>query len=491
MTDAEYQAWLEGDRTQRCILVEANVLAGGVETRRYLSTRDYATSPTDSPSNVAYASVVSGGIKITERMSIQGSASISFGDIEFDNTDGSLDGWLGDVWENRPIDIFMGDVRWPRSQFRRLFSGIQARMASRSRNTLNLELCDKLQRLNTPITDKRLGGTSDNKDRLIPICLGECHNIEPLLINPVTLTFQVHDGPIVRIIEVRDNGVPAAYVPDLAKGTFRLLAQPVGVITASVQGGLYDGTNWPTSAGSMIFIITSRYGQPATRFTGADYDTDNFVAFEAAHQQPLGIYLTERINILTVCANAAKSVGAELVMPAEGTLRMLKLGTAGLSGLTLADPSRREERSLRVSDRPPVQAAVKIAYCKNWTVQKNLQTGIPEAHKNLFALEWLTRTASDPGVAATYRAGEEPVEIETMLLREAEALAEAQRRLAVWSVQRTVYSYTGLPALMLQQLGRGQLLVDGRFGLAAGKPGQVVSIMRDWLAFRVIVEVLV
>ena len=490
MTETDFQAWLDSDDAMRCVLVEARALVAGVETLRYLSTENYVTGMNDTPANVAYWAVVSGGLKITEKMSLEGSASLSFGDIELDNSDGSLDEWLMDVWDGRPVEVFMGDVRWPRTEFRKLFSGTQARFGARDRGTLNLALRDKLQRLNTPVTDLRLGGIGDNKDRIIPVCFGECHNVEPLLINPVTLTYQVHTGAIEDIIEVRDNGVPVAYVGDLANGKFSLPAQPSGLVTASIQGDKFAGV-YTNRIAPIVRRLATGFGKAADRFAEAEVDGANFAAFDAAHPQPVGLYLYERANVLKACADLAGSVGAQMVPAADGLLRMLKLGPVGLAPLTPTNPSHMAERSLRVADRPPVQAAVKIAYCKNWTVQKNLQTGIPEAHKNLFALEWLTRTATDAVVAERYRLSEEPVDAETMLLVEVDALAEATRRLALWSVQRTVFMYTGMPTMMLQQLGSGQLLTDGRFGLAAGKPGQIVGITRDWLEGRITLEVLV
>ena len=148
------------------------------------------------------------------------------------------------------------------------------------------------------------------------------------------------------------------------------------------------------------------------------------------------------------------------------------------------------ERSLHIADRPDVVASAKIGYCKNYMVQANLLTGIPEAHKALFAQQWLTTTSLDSTTATTYRLTTDPVQADTLLLTATTASAEADRRLALWKTQRMVYGYTGTPALMLEALGGAQTLTHQRFGLAAGVTGQIVSLTQDWLAGRVQIEVL-
>ena len=149
------------------------------------------------------------------------------------------------------------------------------------------------------------------------------------------------------------------------------------------------------------------------------------------------------------------------------------------------------EMSLSIRDRPAVVASVKLGFCKNYTVQTTLQTGIPEAHKALFSETYLTATASNSGVASAYRLSVEPTEVATHLLVAADASAEATRRLSIWSTQRDVLGYTGTPELMLESLGSPQTLTHSRFGLAAGVTGQIVGLSQDWLASRVTFEVLV
>lgn len=488
MTDAQFTAWVASSDALRCVLVEATARVAGVETVHYLASRHYITGPADTPASTAYLPVVGGSVSITEQLPVSGGASMGFGDIEIVNA-GDLDGWLGYVWSNRPIKVYFGDARWPRADFRLVFDGTIDDLGSRARNTLNLKARDKLQRLNTPMTSNKLGGSTANKERLRPLCFGECHNIEPLLIDPATLTYQIHDGPIEAIIEVRDNGVPVAFTPSLAAGIFTLAANPAGVITCSAQGSKAGGTYRNTIAALVQHIVTS-YGKPADRFTAGDLDAANFSAFATANPQPVGLYLAERTNVLDACAQLAGSVGAQLVMSRQGTLRLLRIALPAAGTPTAIGPEQMELHTLRIASRPAVQAAVKLAYCRNYTPQTGLQTGIPEAHKKLFADEWLTASASDSAVATAYRLDVELDPAQTALLVESDAQAEAARRLALWSQQRTVFGYTGLPELLTAELGAAQTLTNPRFGLQAGTTGQIVALSADWMRGRVNVEVL-
>jgi hypothetical protein len=999
MTEAELIKWLKNESAIRCVLMEVGVLVDGVETTRYLSNKGYVTGPLDTPANTIYSPAISGGVSFTESLSLEGEPSLSYGDIELTNVQGDRDSWLNDVWTNRSVQVYIGDATWARSDFYKVFDGVVAGINSRARNKINLKISDTMQRLNTPLSEKKLGGTATNKDSLLPLCFGECHNVTPLISDPANHEYQVHDGAIEDIIEVRDNGVPVNFTKYLATGKFRLSQSPVGTITCSVQGakiadgvgselvknGTFessldgwtmiksfggsmslvgnkirvtsDGTWWPcaqttvptevgkeyvlscafgaysgenglhvgtgateelkysiaanvrafpfkfvatststyigvetgkaagswaeyddisvkpsagvnlvtngdmssatgwsldagcsiangvlsfngtlatsyadqtkltvgksyditftlsnyvagtvdittngglwttgmknvngtytaslhschgttlyvrgssnfkgdidnlivresnnlvmnsgfdkdtnswsnnsgtiaatggrlqitsASAGAVIasqpvaltvgrvyqatgswtdtsgagvslnvmatqygstiisqnaagaagqngtfsFIFTASQanvwfgprisnatasGQTATfdnialsdvtelvsngtfegslsnwtlstvngtistsanklvmtkalsgsntsmsqafptivgakykvsydasalsgayqiqcgpydsgyistvgngqsftftatsasttlnvvlggggsnsitfdnlsvkllmyaggytnnvatlvkhicttygntsRFTENDLDTVSLNAFEAANTQPVGIYLSDRANVLEVCNNLAKSVGARAAMNRQGQMYLVKLDLSNLVGGGIITASLMVDKSLQVSDLPAVKAGTKVGYCKNWTVQTGLTTGLPEAHISMYAEEWLSSTVTDAGVASTYRLHTEPTLEETMLLVEADAIAEATRRLNMFKVQRKVMRYESFGDLLFEKLGNVQTLQHERFGLSAGKAGQIISIETNWLNPHTTLEVLI
>ena len=491
MTDEQFLQWLQSPSAVRMVLIEAQVNVAGQEVTRYIASRPYVTGPAEVPANTEYLPLATGGLAFTEQVSLTGEAGLSGGDIELDNGDGALDGWLGDVWRNRAIRAWTGDPSWPRADFRLVFDGIIDDVGSASRETVNLVLRDKLQRLNTPITEAKLGGTSQNKDAILPIPFGECHNVTPLLLNPATLEYGFL-GPVEWFIndEARTSGKPVPTEINLVTGRFKLPINPLAnAVTTSVQGDNVGG--YAPRIAPLVQRIATGYGKAADRFTLADLDLANLAAFDAAHPQTVGLYIADRTNQAQAIQQLAASVGAQALMSRTGQLRLVQIALPAIGVPVEIGPDQMLEHSLRPVQRLPVAAAVKIAFDRNYTVQAGLVTSIPPAHAELYASEWLTETVVDEAVRARYRLTDDPVQVETCLKSRADAHAEAARRLAMNKVPRTIYELDGEPELMMLELGQPVLLRDARFGLQDGLPGVVVLLSRYWLTGRVTVGVLV
>lgn len=481
----DFTAWLGDTTAIRCILVEAVSNVSSVDTTHYLSTKNY----TDGVAARIYDPIVSDtSIQLIERMSIDGSPSMSFGDVEIYNIDGALDSWLTDIWTNKSITILVGDVRWLRSDFVTIFSGTIEDIDSRSAQTLNIKVRDKLQRLNTPLTEATLGGSTVNKNRLVPLCFGECFNVEPLLSNPATLEYKVHQSAIEGIIEVRDNGVPVAATKTIAQGKFTLAAQPFGQVTCSVQGD--KPSAWNKTVSTVIQRVVQNYGG-TNKLVSGDLDATQLAAFDSANPQPVGIYISDRDNTLSVCNQIASSVGAQLVMSRLGKLQLLKIELPAPGTPFAIGVDDIIQNTLSISGKLSVKAAYKVNFDKNWTVQQGLQTGIPEEHKDMYALEYVSVTSQDATVKAAYSLDSEPVAVDTMLLTESDATAEATRLLNLFKTPRFIINFTGTARLVELTLGSAVTITYPRFGLSTGKAGQVIGLSIDWSNLSVKVEVIV
>lgn len=490
ISDADYLAWLKDPSSNRIVLVEAIANVAGDDVTRYMATRAYVTSPVDVPGNQVYQPIVTTGITFTEQLSLNGSASLSFGDIEIANFSGERDSWLDDIWKNRSVKAYIGDPRWSRRDFRMILNGVISTIDSKNRDTLNLIVADKMQLLNTPIVDQVLGGSTPNQNALLPVSFGEVHNISPLLSDPVTLEYTVHNGPVESVFEVRDNGKPVSVSLDNAAGKFTLNQQSYGAITVSAQGDKPAG--YSNTISPLVQRIVTSYGTAANRFTSDDLDTDNLADFDSACPQPVGLYLSTRTNVLNACQSLVSSVGAQMVMSRLGKLRIIQIKIPGAGTAVIVRPSQIIQNSLHIVSRPDVVAAVKLGFNKNYTVQAGLVTSIPEQHKDLFAKEWLTSTELDTDVRDSYKLNTEPVQVDTMLLRRIDADAEAARRLDLWKQQRTVFQFEGTEELLATlELGGAITLYNPRFDLAGGKTGIVISLAPHWLTGRITVGVLI
>lgn len=492
ITDQQYNDWLKDDSALRCILIEATPNLGGVGTPVYISNRGFTTKPTDTPANTEYLPLLQGGVKITESASVEGNASMSYGTIELENNTGEYDSWLDGVWVNRPVTILFGDIRWGRADFRSVFKGIIADIDSSARNRLNLKLRDRLQLLNNPIQETKLGGLTANKDRIFPVLFGECHNFEALLTDPPNHEYCFHYGFAEGVIEVRDDGVPVTVTPLITatKSSFQLSGSPKGTITVSAQG---DKTG--SYSNSLVGIVTKlvkNFGRSDSRFTDADLDTTSLAAFDTANPAPMGIYLGDKANVLETCQNLAASIGAMLVTSRQGLLKIFQLKPAlGAADATVVIEDDMVNGSLKIVERSEVSASVKLGYCQNYSVQENLQSGIPLANRDMFALDWLTTTQEDAAVKALYKLHAVPEQEDTHLQVESDAITEANRRLSIRKVPHTIYQYTGFADALSLELGKEIFLTHHRYGLTAGKYGVIVGLEPDWLARRCTVKVMI
>lgn len=514
--------WLSDPQAIRGIFIEAtvyNVLTTSEELV-YLSSTAYISED----ASLVFNPVINGAITLNESLSVDGGINFSFGDIPILNVNGEFDTWLDNtkyVWANRPIQVYLGDPRWQvtdltqfKTDFLKIFDGLIGDIDSSSLELVNLKIRDKMERLNSPISEEKMGsygtwaGGDPNEDTYKPIVFGEVHNLSPLLIDPASLEYMINNGTTERLIEVRDNGVPlytdptltsGCSVVDLANGKFELAHPLVGDITVSVQGvkrsiDLTDGSelaSYNNNIANLIALITMKFGkQGVTNLTASDIDLPNFSSFASANTQAVGIAVLDRENVLDVCQQLASSIGAQIVFDSTGKLKIIRLGE-GFSPTVYITEDDILFGTFSISRKLDVTAGTKIAYCKNWTVQSNLQTGIPEEHKKMFATEWYTATAVDSSTKTLYKLHGEPEQIETLLLDNADASAEASRRNNYTKVQKTIYKFTGKPTLLNVKLGQSVNLTYNRFGLQSGKVGQIYSRSPDWIAGTVTLEVII
>jgi hypothetical protein len=495
ISDSEYKAWLSDQSAIRCVLVEATVKVGGSEIVRYMSNRGYVTGGADSPANTVYEPIISGGVKLSESISIDASPTISFGDIEIENVTGSRDSWLNDIWENRNISVFYGDVKWARSDFRRVLKATCGGIGSSSRTTLNLLLRDDLQKLNVPVTALPNGSGSIYEGMPDPIIFGECFNITPKLVDGITNKYQVGSAGIEGVMEVRDNGVPVnatlGLVPPLNlvyDGTFTLVAPPVGTITASVQGYEALAGYTPTVFATLNYLI-DLYGSDISK--SVPKSASKWGSGYVGKDYPIGLYLFGTANLLATMQEVAGSIGAQIAVSRQGEVQIQQINFPPVGSPTVIDKSHIVEKTLAIDSRTTATDAVSIGYAKNWTVQKDLQTAIQQTAATNYATEWLTVVKSDNTAATDYKIFNLPTMKETLLIVRNDALAEAQRRLDVVKVVRTVYKMTCFSSMLDLELGQAVTIVHDRFGMSSGVTGVVVGLEPDWINARINVKVMV
>lgn len=520
------QDWLDDTSARRNIFVVAKVYDVGqaAEATLYLSNCNFITDD----GLTIFDPVITGNFAITESLDLSGNVSISYGDIDIYNNNGERDSWLNPavyVWVNRDISVYVGDSSWTCADaaaipntFHLIFSGLIADIDSKSLTRLSIKVRDKQEKLNTPVIEELMdsngtwNGEQPNKDEIKPLVFGEVHNIEPVLIDPATLKYRFSVGASEQVIEIRDNGVPIYTYPSLTDGatvnltdsTFVLTHPPAGQITASIQGrkrtiDLNNGTlsnTYTDSPAKIILVICRDYGKVGvTNLAVNEIDLASFIAIDNVASYPVGIYLgTQKQNIIDICRQLATSIGAQIFFNRFGILQLIRIGTYTSTPSVDITTNDIIQNSLSISNRIVPVASTKLAYCKNWTVQSGIVTGIPDEHKEMFASEWYYSTSTNNTTKSLYKLNSEVEPVQTMLLTTAAADAEAARLTNYFSSPRTVYRFTGKSNTMSLQIGQQVKLYHFRFNLwnsGNGTIGQVVSVSPDWVKGMNEIEVIV
>lgn len=498
-----YQTWLQTPNIVRIALVQVQALVSGTLTTRYLSTHGVTVDGTQ------YLPIIKGTISIDESISTSYSASISYGDIELANT-GEYDSWLSDVWVNKSIKIYIGSMPAPGTasvigDFELIFDGIVEDIDSKNRNQLNLKIRDKLEKLNTSVSETLLGNynpqslvgwTNQYANSLKPLVFGEVHNITPLLVEPALLEYMVNTEAVEQIIEVRDNGVPVAFTTTgtitIPAGSFRLLKSPVGTVTCSVQGvkrtvniaGTTFSSTYTNTASNTIATILKFYGQQLA------YTEIDSSSFGALGTQAVGVYVSDRVNVLSLCQEIAKSCGLVLSTSRSGQVKLVDLSIPSSASISITE-SDMFLNTLQISQKVEVVAGVKLGYAKNWTVQNNLLTAIPQEHKDLFATEWLESSQTDATVKTNYSVTIEPALENSYLIDKTQADTVALKKLNLFKVPRKIYTMTCTAKFLSVQVGDAVTLTASRFSLSGGVLGRVISTKPNWLRGTIEIGVLV
>jgi hypothetical protein len=518
-----YQTWLETPNIVRIALVQAQAIVGGVLTTRYISTHSVIVDGID------YLPIIRGTISIDESISTSYAASISYGDIELANNNGEYDSWLDDIWGNKSIRIYIGELPQPGAtsvigDFELVFDGMLDDIDSKSRSSLNLKLRDKLEKLNTSVSEALLGNyyhgqivaetvaLNQYRNSLKPLCFGEVHNITPLLTDPSMLEYMVNLEGVEQVIEVRDSGVPVPFTTigatlQLPAGSFRLLRSPTGTVTCSVQGmkrKILDNYNYSNeylnTAANAIATIIKLFGNQTGNYVDFEYVLDNYItdsdilldmpSFSTLGTQAIGLYLTDRVNVLTICQDLAKSCGLILTTTRLGTLRLVELDVPTTASINITE-SDMLLNTLAISQRLEVIAGVRLGYAKNWTVQANLLTSIPQQHKDMYATEWLESTQSDSVVANNYSTTIAPALEYSYLIDKAQADTVSLKKLNLFKTKRKIITMTCTAKMLSVQVGDAVRVTAARFGLSGGALGRVVSTKPNWLRGTIEIGVLI
>ncbi|MBF0334466.1 MAG: hypothetical protein HQL40_12610 [Alphaproteobacteria bacterium] len=496
------------------ILVEADVIddAGVVRTLR-LSTGAHVTRPGEVLANATYEPrLIEPGAyscSLWRPGELSGRSEVGYGAIIAAGGDGVFD-WMvaGDCGvDGRALTIRRGPRRgrYP-EDFPVIFQGTMEDFAL-SRGRLKLMIRDRqaelaeraLQPLKFTGDDAVDGveGGPELKDRPKPLAWGRCSNVSLVRVNRYRDIWMA-SSTAASVWPVRDGGVPygvgvarvtlAALIatspaPGLCdwyygpEGSFvRLGTPPSRTVTADVVEG---ASALDRSAPRIMRRIMLGPGE----LIAADVDDSSVDAAHAAAAGECGLWLASGGEVGQALDDLAASFGGWWVPDRFGRFRVGQLAAP------TGDPVAEIEAWQILGDGPELlalgrrpgglpTAKITVNWGRCWTVQgvtdllgdpASPSDPIGAAWRGYVGREWRPAVAEPAGVRIRHPLAHD-LTVDSLLVEEADAQAEAARLGALWGTRRPVARWS-MAATQADAIDRGAVirLRTPRFGFGAGK----------------------
>lgn len=298
----------------------------------------------------------------------------TIGAVNLLNKTGDLDSLFTDyAYDSRNIVVRAGGKDWPISNFREIFRG-KLQQCLATENNISFVVADFATKLDTQLqTNTYEGsggfeGTEELKGRPKPILLGKCRNIQPVLVDPANLIYQVHHTAIQAVDALYVNGVTWTYVassPTSGQWTYNASTgritlggstPPSGIVTVDVRGD--SGGGYVDTISGIVDRLLRNY---------ADFE-DGDLGNLSTWSGTTGFYFTDEITIQAAMDEIARRSGSWWGMNRSGRVEMYSLGSGIASGITITED---DIFSISCQEAPTPVYKVKVGYGRTWRVMSN------------------------------------------------------------------------------------------------------------------------
>jgi hypothetical protein len=457
---------------------------GTLQTLRF-SDDGFMTLPSDTPANAYYEPRLSAPPHFARSLfntalATFGASQSTPGNIVLENSDGGADYLLTDyAFDGRPFTIRVGTIGTPFAQWTVTASGTLSDVTVSDTTTISLVVNDRLKTLALTQVRPTYGGTNvlpngvdgtanDMQGQYKPRVYGSVLNIAPKCVNTSNLIYQASDQANCSITAVYDNGVlltQDADYPDLAtlqstqpasghyrrfQGYFRLGASPASQVTC-------DATSGMTAAASIMQQIALDSG-----FTSADISAADVTALNGLNSAPCGVWADGQTTGQTLMDAIAGSIGAYYSFDRFGILRMGRLTAPSGSPAVTFDDVVLEQVNVKEAGIPVYQ--VTIDYAKNYTTQNQPAGAVTVDRRAWLAQTFRTQIATNAALQTAWPSATTQV-YDTGLINASDALAEANRRLALLGRRLLMTVDIDLSQLGTLDLGSVVAFTYPRYGL--------------------------
>lgn len=426
------EQWLARPGLFRCMLVEIDYIEAGTLKTLYLSNHAFVSKPSDTIPNQPYKTWLNSRAALTfsQRMAVAlyGETQTGTSAIELFLHPSIEHLIINGDFSGQKLKVLIGDADWPRDEFIEKFQGYANSFDPVDDKRARITFSDVSKTLEQGVL-KTLVTTGPSKDNFIPKLFGCCFNVEPLLINEVTRTYQVNDGAIQAITQVRESGFvipPTNYTVDLANGKVSINTNVTGRITLDAEGHVENGIYLSTAEAIINHLLISA-GQSAS------INSNVLPTYE------LGLYVRSQRDVDTVFDEICRSVGGNWFYNELGQFRLQHY--TGLTTSTgFVKPSQIKKSSMRVKTRLPAWKKLTLGYQQNYTVQTDgLAYAITENNPELTALYGKEYSVVSDENAVSNNTSAIEVLINTLIVNKVDADIELEGLLAMHTQPQTIF----------------------------------------------------
>ena len=462
-------------------------------TPHYFSDDGFVTAPDDAPASTYFEPRLLAALNFQRQLFADGQLSgrsvPGAGTLQLNNADGSLDPMTAKAFDGRRVRVLLGDDGFTYDQFETIFDGTADGLEFDD-VTVTVRLRDLQSLFEAGIERGTYGGSGGLdgriglKDREKPLSFGRVFHVPAVLVDPSSLTYQVHDGAIEDVQAVYDaglaltkvSGVPAAgqFSVNAASGTFRLGASAAGTVTADVRGDKADGVYVETVAGLIERLVTTR---PSTQ-DPVSVDTTGFAAFAATHNDPVGIWINEGRTLGEVLDALADSVGAHYGFDRAGRMTIGRVEDPNPTAVATFDAFHILDLERLAVARPVWRQSVE--YRRYWQPldASSVAGAVGEEARADLSESVRIEALSDPGLRLRHPLSNDAVAT-TLLTEPASAASEAARLLSVFGPGRVAFRVLLKTQAFALDLGQTVTLIYPRHGLEAGRNLVIVGMVED------------
>lgn len=469
------------------------------------SDKPWVGSPTDTEKpNIYYEGRVQTPLRVERLMPVVPEEARrvqrQFGEVEINNSDGALDSIVQNHAVNgRQVRILIGPAMGAYAEFGEIANLVATRWTG-DIDTVRLSLRDRSFNLELPLQENLYGGsggadgTAEIEGKSKPQAYGRLRNITPILIDPVNLIYQWHDGAVFAVDDIFDRGAALTssgsdvadytalvsesvslgqYATANAVGMFKLGGVPDGLLTLDGRG---DAT--PDYADTFD-VIALRVLLVKAGIAAQYVDSASFAGVAALGGE-MGIYIhpDERPTTADVLDRLLSGVG--------GWWGASRRGGRIRAGRLTAPETRTptvyltEDDILEITEVPVSlpRWRHRRTYQPNWTPQRgeDLASSVTAARRQFLVEEQRVVVKADSGVRARHRQALDEPPSASLYENETHAQTLADAEFALHSVDRRGFDVRIGRKAFLRDLQSIVRITYGRLGLATGQNFAVIGI---------------